>query len=310
MFAPPYEMNILQLVPPLYPYNLTELSKIHFKSDLDYDALRAFIEMGFNKASIDHVPHKASLFGYECICVHNYRLFTFDLTIFSAPFYKGFIVQIRHLHGHYTAYENGIKKLLSILEVKLDEPLIRRVPPPLTYMEHYDYKVFDIEYINKSIMMLDLDEYVDYALDCIGSYISYPKKTYLFIDDNVGVNVIPRLAKMCMDEPDPDSSIPIMSMIIFSEFIKINGSSSNIICDAIMPCIPKCMNNISQHLHRETLGVILAICNRDITFMKYFKRPIDGIECYYNHLRTIIMGEKGTRDICTASYATQILNMI
>jgi hypothetical protein len=310
MISPPYEMNILQVVPPLFPYNLTELSKIHFQSNLDYDSLRTFIEMGFNKASIDHVPHKDSLFGYECICIHSYRMFTFDLTIFSAPFYKGFIVQIRHLRGHYTAYENGIKKLLSILEVKLYEPLIRRVPPHLTYMEDYDHKVFDIEHINKLIMMLYLYEYVDYALDCIGSYISCPKKSYLFIDDNVGVNVIKHLAKLCMDAPNPDSTIPIISMMIFAEFIKINGSSYKIIINVIIPCIPKCINNISQHLNRVTLGLILAICNRDIRLMNYFKQPINGIKNYYNHLRTIIMGETGTRDICAASYAKQIITML
>ena len=88
MIAPPYEMNVLQVIPPAFPYNLMEISKIHFSSHLDYAALRAFLEDGFNKASLDHAPNIDSLFGYECTGIRNFHMFTCDVTIFSECLYE------------------------------------------------------------------------------------------------------------------------------------------------------------------------------------------------------------------------------
>ena len=317
MIAPPYEMNVLQVMPPSFPYHLMKLSLTHFRSPLDYYSLRAFLEDGFNKASLDHVPDTDSLFGYECTGIRNWHMFTCDVTIFSECFYynsvytNGFIVEIRHMHGHYNAYEDGIKDLLMTLNVKLEGPSehIRQIAPPLLIISDTSREC-DIDHINRLITIMEDDmmygDMVHGALVYIASYVSEQTKNYLFID-GVGVNAIKSIAKL---NSDPDSIIPIVSMIIFADFIKIKGTSDDIIRDVIMPCIPKCMNNIGQHLNRETLGTILAICERDIKLMNYFKQPIDGIKCYYTHLRTIIMGEMGTRDVCASSYAKQILTIM
>ena len=321
MFAPPYEMNLLQVVPPPFPYCLMKLSKTHFKSHLEYGALRAFLENGFNKASLDHVPDTESFFGYECTGIRNWHMFTCVVTIFSEMLYhnsaytKGFIVEIRHMHGHYNAYESGINQLLSILDVKLEEPRVnvRHITPPLLHT-YYINTEHDIDHINRLIVIIEdemmYSDMVHGALVYIGSYVAEQTKNYLFIDNEVGVNAIKCIAKLCMKESNPDSIIPILSMMIFADFIKIKDTRDDIIRDVIMPCIPKCKNNISQHLNRETLGTILAICNRNITLMNYFKRSTDGIRCYFTHLRNIIIGEMGTRDVCAASYAKQIIKII
>lgn len=324
MIAPPYEMNVLQVVPPSFPYHLMKLSKTHFRSPLDYYSLRAFLEKGFNKASLDHAPDRDSLFGYDCTGIRNWHMFTCDVTIFSECFYynsvytNGFIVEIRHMHGHYNAYEDGIKDLLMILDVNLEEPHehirqishIRQIVPPLLYDTSREC---DIDHMNRLIAIMEdemmYSDIIHGALVYIASYVSEQTKNYLFIY-GVGVNAIKSIAKLCMTESNPDSIIPIVAMMIFSEFIKIKETSDDIICDVIMPCIPKCMNNIGQHLSRETLGTILSICMRDIRLMNYFKQPIDGIKCYYTHLRNIIMGEIRTRDVCAAFYAKQILMMM
>ena len=320
MIAPPYEMNVLQVVPPSFPYHLMKVSKTHFRSPLDYYTLRAFLEEGFNKASFDHVPDRNSLFGYECTGIRNWHMFTCDVTIFSECFYynsvytNGFIVEIRHMHGHYNSYEDGIKDLLMILDINIEEPRehIRQITPPLLIIDYDTSRECDIDHMNRLIAIMEDDmmygDMVHGALVYIASYVSEQTKNYLFID-GVGVNSIKSISKLCMNS-NPDSIIPIVSMMIFSEFIKIKGTSDDIICDVIMPCIPKCTNNIGQHLSRETLGTILSICMRDITLMNYFKQPIDGIKCYFTHLRTIIMGEMGTRDVCAAFYAKQILMMM
>lgn len=318
MIAPPYEMNVLQVIPPAFPYNLMEISKIHFTSHLDYAALRAFLEDGFNKASLDHAPNIDSLFGYECTGIRNFHMFTCDVTIFSECLYErgtyknGFIVEIRRLQGHYGAYENGIKQLLSILDVKLTEPVetFRRLPV-LPIDEEYD-RTFDVKNIETIYSLLDSNtacsSNIDYAVRLIGEYISEPTKSYLFINDNVGIKLVIRVAQLCVDFPD--SIIPINAMLIFKEFIKIKESDDDIIRDVIMLCIPTCMNNIGQHLHRETLGTIAAICMRDIRLMDYFKKPIDGIHNYHTHLRNIIRDEVRARDTQTASYVKQILMFI
>ena len=317
MIAPPYEMNVLQVMPPSFPYHLMKLSLTHFRSPLDYYSLRAFLEDGFNKASLDHVPDTDSLFGYECTCIRNWHMFTCDVTIFSECFYhnaiytNGFIVEIRHMHGHYNAYEDGIKDLLMMLDVKLEEPRehIRQIAPPLLINSDTS-RDCDIDHINRLIAIMDDDmmygDMIHGALVYIASYVSEQTKNYLFMD-GVGVNAIKSIAKL---NSEPDSIIPIVSMMIFADFIKIKGTSDDIIRDVIMPCIPKCKNNISHHLNRETLGTILAICERDITLMNYFKQPIDGISCYYTHLRNIIIGEMGTRDVCAAFYAKQIVMLM
>jgi len=316
MIAPPYEMNVLQVMPPSFPFHLMKLSKTHFRSPLDYYTLRAFLEDGFNKSSLDHVPDRDSLFGYECTGIRNWHMFTCDVTIFSDCFYhnavytNGFIVEIRHMHGHYNAYESGIKDLLMILDIKLEEPRehIRQIGPPLLIND--TSRECDIDHMNRLIAIIDDDmmygDMIHGALVYIASYVSEQTKNYLFID-GVGVNAIKSIAKL---NSEPDSIIPIISMMIFADFIKIKETSDVIIRDVIMPCIPKCKNNISQHLNRETLGTILAICERDIKLMDYFKQPVDGIKCYYTHLRTIIMGEMGTRDVCAAFYAKQIVMLM
>jgi hypothetical protein len=315
MIAPPYEMNVLQVVPPAFPYNLMQISNIHFTSHLDYDALRAFLEDGFNKASLDHAPNIDSLFGYECTGICNFHMFTCDVTIFSEYLYEqgnyknGFIVEIRHLQGHYGAYESGIKQLLSILDVKLTEPVetFRRLPV-LPIDEEYD-RTFDVENINKIYSLLNESaSNIDYAVRLIGEYISEPTKAYLFINDNIGIKLVIRVAQLCVEYPD--SIIPINAMLIFKEFINIKETDDDIIRDVIMVCIPTCINNIGQHLHRETLGTIAAICMRNIRLMDYFKKPINGIQCYYTHLQTIIRDEVRARDVLTAIYATQILMFI
>jgi hypothetical protein len=315
MIAPPYEMNVLQVIPPAFPYNLMEISKIHFKSHLDYAALRAFLEDGFNKASLDHAPNIDSLFGYECTGIQNFHMFTCDVTIFSECLYEqgkytnGFIVEIRRLQGHYTAYEEGIKELLSVLDVKLNVPVetFRRLP--VLPIDHDYDRLFDVENINTIYSLLDSNSSnIDYAVRIVGEYISEPTKTYLFIDNNIGIKLVIRVAQLCVDFPD--SIIPINAIMIFTEFIKIKESDDNIIRDVIMLCIPTCMNNIGQHLRRETLGTIAAICIRDIRLMDYFKQTIDGIENYYTHLRNIIKDENRARDVRIALYATQILNLI
>jgi hypothetical protein len=322
MFAPPYEMKMIEIVPPLFPYNSIKISKINFNSHLDYYSLRAFIENGFNKASIDHIPNHESLFVYECTFVHNFHMVTFDVTIYSANFYEGFIVEIKHLYGHYTAYEDGIKNLLSILDVKLEQPneqIYRRKIPMLPLDDTYDHTSFDIEYINSSINLLDSNSNSDtstihYGLGCIGSYISEPKKTYLFVD-NVGVNVFEHLSKLCIQYSDTESKydtiIPISCMMIFAEFIKIKGSNYIIIRDLIMPCILKCINNKNQnqHLIRVTLGVIHDICLRYVTYsVDYFKKKENPF--YIDNLRSIIETNLYSRDECTSSYATQILKFL
>ena len=315
MIAPPYEMNVLQVIPPAFPYNLMEISKIHFKSHLDYAALRAFLEDGFNKASLDHAPNIDSLFGYECTGIQNFHMFTCDVTIFSECLYEqgkytnGFIVEIRRLQGHYTAYEDGIKELLSVLDVKLNEPVetFRRLP--VLPIDHDYDRLFDVENINTIYSLLDSNSSnIDYAVRIVGEYISEPTKTYLFIDNNIGIKLVIRVAQLCVDFPD--SIIPINAMMIFTEFIKIKESDDNIIRDVIMLCIPTCMNNIGQHLRRETLGTIAAICMRDIRLMDYFKQTIDGIENYYTHLRNIIKDETRARDVRIALYSTQILKLL
>ena len=318
MIAPPYEMNVLQVIPPTFPYNLMKISKIHFTSHLDYAALRAFLEDGFNKASLDHAPNIESLFGYECTGIRNFHMFTCDVTIFSECLYEeghyknGFIVEIRRLQGHYGAYEDGIKQLLSILDVKLTEPVetFRRLPV-LPVDEEYD-RTFDVKNIETIYSLLDSNtacsSNIDYAVRFIGEYISEPTKSYLFINDNVGIKLVIRVAQLCVDFPD--SIIPINAMMIFTKFIKINESDDNIIRDVTMLCIPTCMNNIGQHLHRETLGTIAAICMRDIRLMDYFKQPINGIQCYHTHLRNIIRDEVRARDARAASYAKQILMLL
>ena len=315
MISPPYEMNVLQIIPPAFPYNLMEISKIHFSSHLEYTALRAFLEDGFNKASLDHAPNIDSLFGYECTGIRNFHMFTCDVTIFSECLYEkgqyknGFIVEIRRLRGHYNAYEDGIKHLLSILDVKLTEPVetFRRLPV-LPIDEEYD-RTFDVKNIETIHGLLDESaSNIDYAVRLIGEYISEPTKAYLFINDNIGIKLVIRIAQLCVDYPD--SIIPINAMLIFTEFIKIKETDDDIIRDVIMLCIPTCMNNIGQHLRRETLGTIAAICMRDIRLMDYFKQPIDGIENYYTHLRNIIRDETRARDVRIALYASQILMMI
>ena len=317
MIAPPYEMNVLQVIPPAFPYNLMEISKIHFSSHLDYAALRAFLEDGFNKASLDHAPNIDSLFGYECTGIRNFHMFTCDVTIFSECLYEkgkytnGFIVEIRRLQGHYTANEDGIKELLSILDVKLSEPVetFRRLP--VLPIDHDYDRLFDVENINTLYSLLDSNtccsSNIDYAVRLVGEYISEPTKSYLFID-NIGIKLVIKIAQLCVDYPD--SIIPINAMLIFKEFIKIKESDDDIIRDVIMLCIPTCINNIGQHLHRETLGTIAAICMRDIRLMDYFKRPIDGIENYYTHLRNIIKDETRARDVRIALYSTQILKLL
>ena len=234
---------------------------------------------------------------------------TFNVMIFSANFYEGFIVEIRHLYGHYTAYEDGIKNLLSILDVKLNEPVetFRRLP--VLPIDHDYDRLYDVDNINTIYGLLgqSSSSNIDYAVRLVGEYISEPTKSYLFIN-NIGIKLVIRVAQLCVDFPN--SIIPINAMLIFKEFIKIKESDDDIIHNVIMLCIPTCMNNIGQHLHRETLGVIAAICMRDIRLMDHFKQPINGIECYLTHLRNIIRDEIRARDVQTASYASQILKLI
>lgn len=294
-----------------------KISKINFKSHLDYNSLRAFLENGFNKASIDHMPNLESLFGYYCTCIYNFHMVTFYVTIFSANFYEGFIVEIRHLYGHYTAYEDVIKNLLSIIDVKLEqanEQIFRRKIPVLPSDHDYDDKSYDIEYINSSISLIDSNSdtsTIHYGIRCIGSYISNPKKTYLFID-NVGVNVFKHLSKLCIQYSDTESKydtiIPISCMMIFAEFIKIKGSNYIIIRDLIMPCILKCINNTNQHLIRVTLGVTHAICLRYVTRIDYFKKKENPF--YIDNLQSIIETNIYSRDERISYYANQILKFL
>lgn len=306
--------------PPHFPYHLMDISKLNFKSNLDYLSLRKFLEESFNMASYEHKPNPQSKFGYECTFIYNFTLFMIDVNIFTAFYNEGYIVEIRLLKGHSTTFDNGIKPLLKILNVTLDPPPYVRTLPSLGSMGGLSSNPieWEVDIINYFMSLIDLKKasspMIYQGLTLIGQYISEPSKHYLFINDNVGVKLMKEIGALCMSDYCQTTNIPIFSMLIFTEFINIKGSSETIIHDIILPCIPNCMKNISQskshHITRVTLGTILSICKRDITLMDYFKQEIDGHPDYITHLRSIIKCEMESRDICTALYANQLLEML
>jgi hypothetical protein len=297
-----------QNIPPRFPYHLMEISRVNFKSNLDYLSLRKFLENGFNEASFDHIPNPVSKFGYECTFIYNFTLLIIDVTIFTANFYDGFIVEIRLLKGHLTTFDNGIKPLLKILNVTLDPPPYVRTLSPIGSMcgirtNPIEWEVDIINYFSSLIdLNTSIESMIQQGLTLIGQYIADPAKNYLFINDNYGVKLIKEIGVLCRTDYFQETNITIFSMLIFTEFINITGSSETIIREVI---VPHCMKIISrsqprsQHLNRVILGTILAICKRNIRFMDYFK-----------NLRSIIECEMGSRDICSALYATQIIKMI
>jgi len=311
----------VQLLPPRFPYHLMEISNINFKSNLDYLSLRKFLEDGFNAVSFDHIPNPESNFGYECTFIHNFNIIIIDVTIFAANFYEGYVVEIRLLDGHITAFDNGIKPLLKILNVTLDPPPYVRTLPmlgPMCGILSPNQIEWEIDIINYFMSLIDLNKssssMIYQGLTSIGQYIADPAKHYLFINDSVGVKLIKEIGALCLTDYYQSTHIHIYSMLIFTEFINIKGSSEQIIRYVIMPYITISMKFInqskSQHLIRETLGTILSICKRDITLMDYFKQEIDDHPEYITHLRSIIKCEMEARDICTSLYADQILEMI
>ena len=314
------EDNSIQLLPPRFPYHLMEISNINFKSNLDYLSLRKFLEDGFNAVSFDNIPNPESNFGFECTFIHNFNIITIDVTIFAANFYEGYVVEIRLLNGHSTSYEYGIKPLLKILNVTLDPPPYVRTLPSMGSMCRISPNTieWEIDIINYFMSLIDLNKssssMIYQGLTSIGQYIADPAKHYLFINDSFGVKLLKEIGALCLTDYYQTINIHIFSMLIFTEFINIKGTSEQIIRDVIMPYITISMKVInqskSQHLTRETLGTILSICKRDITLMDYFKQEIDGHPEYITHLRSIIKCEMESRDKCTALYANQILEMI
>ena len=314
------EHNETELLPPRFPYHLMEISKYNFKSNLDYLSLRKFLEDGFNAVSFDHMANPESNFGYECSFIHNFNIIIIDVTIFAANFYEGYVVEIRLLNGHITTFDNGLIPLLKIFNVTLDPPPYVRTFPSLGSMCRISPNPieWEIDIINYFMSLIDLNEssssMIHQGLTSIGQYIADPAKNYLFINDSFGVKLIKEIGALCMTDYFQTINIHIYSMLIFTEFINIKGSSEQIIRDVIMPYITISMKVInqskSQHLTRETLGTILSICKRDITLMDYFKQEIDGHPEYITHLRSIIKCEMESRDKCTALYANQILEMI
>jgi hypothetical protein len=312
------DVDGIQLIPPRFPYHLMEISKYNFKSNLDYLSLRTFLEEGFNAVSFDHMPNPESNFGYECTFIHNFNMIIIDVTIFAANFYEGYVVEIRLLNGHLTTFDNGIKPLLKILNVTLDSPPYVRTLPSLGSMCRISPNPieWEIDIINYFMSLIDLykssSSMIYQGLTSIGQYISDPSKHYLFINDSIGVKLIKEIGALCLTDYYQSTNIHIFSMLIFTEFINIKGSSEQIIRDVITPYITISMKVInqskSQHLIRETLGTILSICKRDITLMDYFKQEIDDHPEYITHLRSIITSV--SRDKCTALYANQILEMI
>jgi hypothetical protein len=268
--------------PPHFPYHLMEISKLNFKFNLEYLSLRKFLEESFNMASYDHIPNPESNFGYECTFIYNFTLFIIDVTIFTAFYNEAYIVEIRLLKGHSTTFNNGIKPLLKILNVTLDSPPYVRTLPTLEPMSDLSPNPieWEVDIINYFLSLIDLNKasssMIYEGLTLIGQYISDQSKHYLFINDNFGVKIIKEIGALCMSEYYQTINIPIFSMLIFTEFINIKGSSEIMIHDVILPCIPNCMKNISQsksqHLIRVTLGTISSICERNITFMEYFKK--------------------------------------
>ena len=307
----------VQLLPPRFPYHLMEISRINFKSNLDYLSLREFLEDSFDSVSFDHIPNPESNFVYECTFIHNFNMIKLYVTIFS-NLYEGYIVEIRLLNGHITTFDNGIKSLLKILNVTLDSPpYIRSLPSGGSMCRISPNPIeWEVDIINYFMGLIDLNEssetMIQEGLTSIGQYIADPAKHYLFINDSFGVKLIKEIGALCLTDYYQTTNIHIFSMLIFTEFINIKGSSEQIIRDVIMPYITISMKIISQsnHLKRETLRTILSICKRDITLMDYFKQDIDGHPNYITHLRSIIKCEMGARDICTALYAAQILEMI
>jgi hypothetical protein len=307
-------------IPPRFPYHLMEISNINFKSNLDYVSLRKFLEDEFNSLSFDHMPNPESNFGYECTFIHNFNMITIDVTIFTANFYDGFIVEIRLLNGHLTTFDNGIKPLLKILNVTLDPPppYVRTLPTlgPMSFILSPNPIEWEIDIINYFISLIDLKKssssMIQQGLTSIGQYISDPVKNYLFINDSFGIKLIKEIGVLFMSDYFQTTNIHIYSMLNFTEFINIKGSSDTIIRDVIMPCIPHFIKNISrshsksQHLNRVTLETILAISNRNVD---YFKKYIDESE-YITHLRSIIKCEIEARDVSTALYANQIIKII
>jgi hypothetical protein len=302
--------------PPLFPYHLMEISKVNFKSKLDYISLCMFLEDGFNESSYDHKTKKDSSFGYECSFIYNFDIFLINVNIFTACFNDGYIIEIILLKGQPTSYEIGINHLLKKLNVTLESPLYVRMVTSIhtsTYVTPNPIE-WEIDIINYFLSLIDLNKssesMIQQGLTLIGQYISDPSKNYLFINDNYGVKLMKEIGVVCMSDCFQITNIPILSMLIFTEFINIKESSNEIIRDIILHYIPNFMKNTCQHLNRVTLGTILAICKRDITFMDYFKQTIHGVPCYITHLRSIIKCEIESRDICSALYAKKILNML
>lgn len=308
--------TIDHMTPPLFPYHLMEISKVNFKSKLDYISLCTFLEDGFNESSYDHKTKTDSSFGYECSFIYNFDINIINVNIFTACFNDGYIIEIVLLKGHPTSYEIGIKYLLKKLNVTLESPSYVRM---VTSIHTSGYVTpnpieWEIDIINYFLSLIDLNKssesMIQQSLTVIGQYISDPSKNYLFINDNYGVKLLKEIGVVCMSDCFQNTNIHILSMLIFTEFINIKETSDEIIRDVIMCCIPNFMKNTSQHLNRVTLGTILAICNRDIKLIDYFKKTIHGNPCYITHLQSIIKCEMDARDICTALYAKQILNML
>ena len=86
-------------------------------------------------------------------------------------------------------------------------------------------------------------------------------------------------------------------MMIFAEFIKIQGSNMDLI-HSLLPKININKHNC-PHYKRETLGVILALCQKNTWFRDYLLS-----------MRDLIAFETRTRDDVAKKYSVDILSLL
>ena len=255
---------------------------MYFTTTIEENLIYELLKDGFNLASIDYVQ-KQYMFEcngmFECTGYWNFKKYSFDVVVGEEEYW--FKVSFIKTSGDEFDYEQSIMYLAYLLQIEPNPPRIYRA-------EHIDNEAtrkWDKESMDGVLNRIKQKKNVDLALQILGLCISNPQKQHLFID--YGANLIPVLFELDMELT--------VCMMIFAEFIRIKGSNMEIIHNLI----PKVkLNNPCPHYTRETLGVILALCQRD-TLFKY-KMLL---------MRDEIALETRNKDVVTSNYAIEILSL-
>jgi hypothetical protein len=254
----------------------TYLNYMYFTTSIEENLIYDLLETGFNDSSISYVRKENN---FECTGYWNFKKYSFNVFVVIEEY--GVNVAFRKTSGDEFDYEQAIMYLAYLLQVEKN-------PPRIYQAEHIDNEVtrkWDKKSMDGVLDMIHQKKDVDFALQILGMCILNPQKQYIFLD--YGANLIPALFEL-------NTNLTVC-MMIFAEFIKIKGSNM----DLIHTLIPKVkLNNPCPHYTRETLGVILALCQRD-TLFKYQMLL----------MRDEIALETRKKDVVASNYAIEILSL-